>query len=78
MKQLKLLKGFRLNKIINKEELTKQLTFHSRVQVLSRILLLIIFKRIVAQATPSIIQTRQSLESPTWFKESGGGGIGIS
>lgn len=42
MKQLKLLKGFRLNKIINKEKLTKQLTFHSRVQMLSRILLLII------------------------------------
>lgn len=44
MKQLKLSKDFRLNKIINKEELTKQLTFHCRVQMLPRILLLIILK----------------------------------
>lgn len=37
----------------------KQLTFHRRVQMLPRILLLIIYK-IVAQAVPSFIHTRKS------------------
>lgn len=67
MKQLKLSKDFRLNKIINKEELTQQLTFHRGVQMLPRILLLIIYK-IIAQAMPSFTHTRKSSESPMWLK----------
>lgn len=77
MEQLKLSKGFRLNKIINEEELTKQLTFPCGVQMLPRILLLTVYK-IIDQATPSFIRTWKIIGKSNAVKESGGGGTGRS